>query len=94
VSYQVKLTSTARKEVQSLPAHVRAQALQSFKALRDTPRLPRSKELRGKPGIFRIWLAGRWRIVYEIDEDAQLVIILRVRLKDEIDYGSISAAEE
>lgn len=89
MNYQVKLTSLARKEVQELPTYVRAQALQSFKTLSSNPHPPRSKELRGKPGIFRIWLAGRWRIVYEIDDEAQLVIILRIRLKDDIDYESI-----
>jgi mRNA-degrading endonuclease RelE of RelBE toxin-antitoxin system len=45
------------------------------------------------PGIYRIWLAGRWRIVYQVDDTQQLVTILRVRLKDDIDYGSLRTSE-
>ena len=93
MSYQVKLNGSARKEVQNLAAYIRAQALQSFKQLAVNPRPNGNKELRGKPNIYRIWLAGRWRIVYEIDEALQLVIILRVRLKDDIDYDSIESSQ-
>ena len=93
MSYQVKLVGLARKEVQNLAAYVRAQALQSFKQLAVNPRPIGSKELRDKPNVFRIWLAGRWRIVYEIDEPLQLVIILRVLLKDDIDYDSVEATQ-
>jgi mRNA-degrading endonuclease RelE of RelBE toxin-antitoxin system len=57
--------------------------------LSQIPRPTRAKELRGKPDIYRIWLAGKWRIVYAIDDDLQLVLILRVRLKDNIDYESL-----
>jgi len=47
------------------------------------------QKLCGKPGTYRIWLAGRWRIVYQIDDDQQVVVILRVRLKEDIDYESL-----
>ena len=47
----------------------------------------RSKELRGKDNIYRIWLAKKLRIAYEIDE--KWVIILRVRLKEEMDDGRL-----
>lgn len=94
MSYQVKLNGAARKEVQNLAAYVRAQALRAFKNLAVNQRPSGSKELRDKPNVYRIWLAGRWRIVYEIDDDAQLVIILRVRLKDDIDYDSVEPTLE
>jgi mRNA-degrading endonuclease RelE of RelBE toxin-antitoxin system len=47
--------------------------------------------LRDRPDLFRIWLAGRWRIVYEIDEENERVVILRVRSKDQIDYESLTS---
>jgi mRNA-degrading endonuclease RelE of RelBE toxin-antitoxin system len=45
--------------------------------------------LRDKPGIYRLWLAGRWRIVYTIDDDLQVVRVVRVRRKEQIDYESL-----
>ncbi len=49
----------------------------------------RSTELRGKPGIYRIWLLRKWRIVYTIQDELLLVLVLRVRLKEQIDYDSL-----
>lgn len=74
MSYQIKVPPEVRKEIKDLPGHVRAQARQLISALGENPRPSRAKELRGKPNIYRIWLAGRWRIAYEIDdEDAPIV---------------------
>ena len=64
-----------------------------FRLLKDNPKPSRVKELRGKPDIFRIWLAGRWRIAYQVDDAQQVVVILRVRLKEDIDYDSLGSPE-
>jgi mRNA-degrading endonuclease RelE of RelBE toxin-antitoxin system len=58
-----------------------------------TTRGRRAKELQGKLGIYRLWLAGRWRIVYLIDDESQLISILRVRRKERIDYQSLEPPE-
>jgi mRNA-degrading endonuclease RelE of RelBE toxin-antitoxin system len=88
VSFQIKIVPSAEQEIRALPGYVRAQARQLVPALAHNPRPSRAKELRGKPGTYRIWLAGRWRIVYQVD-DQQIVVILRVRLKEDIDYDSL-----
>jgi len=93
VSYQIKVPPEVRKEIKDLPGHVRAQARQLISALGENPRPSRAKELRGKPNIYRIWLAGRWRIAYEIDDELKLVRILRVRRKEQIDYESLRSSE-
>jgi len=80
----------AQKEIKALKAYMRRQAIKLIRQLAHNPRPPRSKELHGKDNIYRIWLAKKWRIAYEIDEqDEQWVIILRVRLKEEMDYDSL-----
>lgn len=89
MSYRIELTPQALTELKALPTYVRAQAIALIDLLAATPRPPRAKELRDKPGIYRIWLAGRWRIAYEIDDDQQVIIIRRVRRKDAIDYDSL-----
>jgi mRNA-degrading endonuclease RelE of RelBE toxin-antitoxin system len=93
VSYRIKIDREAEQEFRILPAHVRAQARQLVPALAQDPRHHRAKELRGKPGVYRVWLAGHWRIVYHVDDEQQFVTILRVRRKEDIDYDSLKAPE-
>jgi mRNA-degrading endonuclease RelE of RelBE toxin-antitoxin system len=89
VSYRIDISPEVGKEIKALPGHVRAQARKLIRALGDIPRPARAKELRGKPNIYRIWLAGRWRVAYEIDDELEVVRILRVRRKEQIDYESL-----
>jgi mRNA interferase RelE/StbE len=93
VKYRIDVEQPARKEIKDLPGYVRAQATALIDALADDPRPPRAKELLGKPNIYRLWLAGRWRIIYEISEDAKVISILRVRRKERIDYESLEPPE-
>ncbi|MBO9333400.1 MAG: hypothetical protein J7455_00910 [Roseiflexus sp.] len=58
MSYQIELHREALAELKALPASVRAQATALFDLLATTPRPPRAKDLRDKPGIYRIWLGA------------------------------------
>jgi mRNA-degrading endonuclease RelE of RelBE toxin-antitoxin system len=89
VSYRIEIRPAAQKEILALAGHVRAQARQLIRALGQNPRPSRAKELRETSSIYRIWLAGRWRIVYEVDDDLEVVLILRVRLKETSNYDSL-----
>jgi mRNA-degrading endonuclease RelE of RelBE toxin-antitoxin system len=89
VSYQIELHREALAELKALPASVRAQAIALIDLLAAAPRPPRAKELRDKPGIYRIWLAGRWRIAYEIDDEQQTIVVRRIWRKSDIDYDSL-----
>jgi mRNA interferase RelE/StbE len=89
VSYRVEIPPPVQNEIKALPGYVRAQARQMVRELGKNPRSSRAKELDDKPNIYRIWLAGKWRIAYYIDDNLLLVRILRVRLKENIDYESL-----
>lgn len=89
MSYRIEITPLARREIRALPAHVRSQAVQLINELGRDPKPARAKELRDRANIYRIWLAGRWRIVYELDNEQIVVLILRVRRKEDIDYPSV-----
>lgn len=89
MSYRVQISPEAQKKIKELPGYIRAQALQLLRDIRDNPRLPRAKELRNKPDIFRLWLSKKWRIVYQIDDSVKQVLVLRVRRKEHIDYDSL-----
>ncbi len=89
MSYQIEISPETGKEIKSLPGYVRAETRQTIRELGDNPRPARAKELQEKPNIWRIWIAGRWRIAYEISEDDKRIRILRVRRKEQIDYESL-----
>ena len=89
MNYRIDLSPEAQLEIKRLPGYIRAQALQSLHSLRDNHPHPRAKELRDKSSIYRIWLAKKWRIVYSVDEESDQILILRVRLKEHIDYESL-----
>jgi mRNA interferase RelE/StbE len=89
VSYRIELSPPAKREIRALPGYVRAQALQLLESLTQQPRPPKAKELRDKPGIYRVWLAGQWRIAYLVEDDLQRIRVLRVRRKEQIEYESL-----
>ena len=86
--YQIEISPQAQRDMRELSGFVRAQALKIIRSLGENPFPPRSKELRDKPNIYRIWLAKKWRIVYSVSEDPHQVLILRIRIKEHIDYDS------
>jgi mRNA-degrading endonuclease RelE of RelBE toxin-antitoxin system len=73
VSYQISITPAVHHELRALPAYVRSQAILLIDDLTTNPRPSRAKELRGKPDVYRIWLAGRWRIAYRAGDAQQVV---------------------
>ncbi len=89
MSCRIEISPAARQEIRALPAYVRAQAIQIMEELGRDPRPARAKELQDRENIFRIWLSGRWRIVYEVDDQSNVVLIMRVRRKEDIDYPGL-----
>ncbi len=96
MSYRIELIPPARAEIRALPEYVRGQALELVADLGSEPRPPRAKILNSatgvalrQPDIYRIWLAGRWRIAYEIDDDAERILVLCLRYKEDSDYDKI-----
>ncbi|NJL03887.1 MAG: type II toxin-antitoxin system RelE/ParE family toxin [Chloroflexaceae bacterium] len=88
MSYQIEISNEAAREIKKLPGYVRAEVRRLVRELGDNPYPPPARELQGKPGIYRLWVAGRWRMVYAIDDEALIVTIRRVRSKATIDYAS------
>jgi len=78
--YKLKITDTAKKEIIQLPGNVRQEIRRIVNSLADTPVPPNAKELRGLPGRYRIRLK-RWRIIYRIENEDLIVLLLRVRRK-------------
>jgi mRNA-degrading endonuclease RelE of RelBE toxin-antitoxin system len=78
--YRLSTTAQARNELRNLPGHVRQIAVRMVNGLTEDPRPPEARELREKPGRYRIRLQ-KWRLIYRVYDEDGTVVLLRVRLK-------------
>ena len=81
MSYRLRYSGEVRHALRSLPAFYRQQVRRVLEALPENPHPPRSGPLReGIPNGYRIRL-GRWRIIYQVDDDEQTIYVLAIRRK-------------
>ncbi len=71
--YKIVFDKAIRKQIGKLPGYVKAIAKRQIAALSDNPRPPRSKELAGHPNYYRLWLGAKYRLVWHIFDDEQVV---------------------
>lgn len=89
MAYHLIVTRDIKKQLIDLPGNVTAVARQSIADLPDTPRPERSKELDGHPGHYRLHIAGGYRLVWFIDDDAETVEIEYVGPKSPDLYAAL-----
>lgn len=80
MSYRVRFSDEAKRALAGVPGRYHQRARRTIEGLASQPRPAGSKELRGRPGVYRLYLNG-WRIIYQVDEDAGIVRIVGVRMK-------------
>jgi mRNA interferase RelE/StbE len=83
VSYVIEWRPSARKEVRRLDPPVRRRVIEAIGALADDPRPAGSVTLTGSPGWRRIRIGG-YRVVYEVNDRALVVLVLRVGSRGEV----------
>lgn len=76
--YRLLLTARARKDLDRLRGVEWDRVREALFALRENPRPPGCKKLQGGRFTYRIRV-GDYRAVYDINDDAQSLTILRVR---------------
>ena len=82
MSYQVLLRPAAERQRRRLDDRTRRRINQALLSLEDAPRPPGTVKLRNAENEWRVRV-GDYRILYEIDEDERLVIILSVKHRRE-----------
>jgi len=83
--YRVE-TASRRVEIEiaSLPGQVRERVIQAIHSLREDPRPPGAAKMMGEMrGAWRIRV-GDCRVIYDVDDDRRLVIILLVLHRREV----------
>ena len=84
MAYRVEIHPAAQEQMLSLPKEAQVKVARSIDHLGNTPRPPRVKKL-ADSGLWRIRV-GQHRLVCAIDDEAQLVTIVRVARRRESTY--------
>lgn len=87
MAYKVEIHPAAQKQMLSLPKEAQVEVALSIDRLGNTPRPPRVKKL-AESGLWRIRV-GQYRMVYVIDDKAQLVTVVRVARRKEDTYKGL-----
>lgn len=80
--YSVQIKKSALKEIQSLPKAERIRVIESIDRLVDNPHI--GKALKGDLSGLRRIRAGNYRVVYEINDNQLLILVLRAAHRKDI----------
>ena len=77
MTYQIQILPSAEREMAQLDLGVRRRLDRKILSLAANPRPPGAKALAGPQGGLRVRV-GDWRIVYRVEDDRLLVLVVRV----------------
>ena len=80
--YRLEVSHTAHRQICRLPAQTQERVNKAIARLAENPRLPGVKKLTAREG-FRV-RAGDYRILYQVDDGAKVVIIYRVMARGDV----------
>ena len=80
--YEVYLERRAEKDLRRLPKEEFRKVISVIKSLAENPRPPGCRKITGSERDWRVRV-GKYRILYEIDDDAKAVRVMRVRHRRE-----------
>jgi len=83
MTYRVELAPPAARQLRKLDPQVRRRIQAALELLTDEPRPPAATRLVGGSGQWRV-RTGDYRIVYEIEGDRLLILVLRIGHRHEI----------
>ena len=83
MSYRIALAPPAARQLRKLDPQARRRIQAVLELLADDPRPPAATQLVGGSGEWRV-RTGDYRIVYEIEDDQLLVLVLRAGHRREV----------
>jgi len=83
MTYRVELAPPAARQLRKLDPQVRRRIQAALELLTDEPRPPAATRLVGGSGQWRV-RTGDYRIVYEIEDDRLLILVLLIGHRHEI----------
>ncbi len=76
-SYEIEISRTAEKQLKKLPEKQQLRVVRAVLALAEEPHPRGSRKLTGYDDVYRLRV-GRYRILYSVEENRLVVIILKV----------------
>jgi len=83
MAYQIVMTVEARRNMLALPKDIVRRAHVCILALAEEPRPPKTKKLKGTGDQWRVRV-GDYRIIYQIEDDRLLIVVIRIGHRREI----------
>lgn len=83
MSYQIEFSRQADRQFRYLPSQIQQRLKSKIDLLATTPRPPGSEKLSGADQLYRIRV-GDYRIVYAVEDDRLLVLVVRVGHRREV----------
>ena len=83
--YRLRATGRALRELKTLPPRIEGRLRDAIEDLAHEPRPPGCKKLRGGTG-WRVGV-GDYRVIYQVDDSARVVIVLRAGHRRDIYRG-------
>jgi mRNA interferase RelE/StbE len=80
--YHIAIANSAKRDMRRLDSSLQRRIAIRLQVLRNTSRPSGAKKLRGRKNEWRIRV-GDHRVIYEVDEDERLVVILRIKHRRE-----------
>jgi len=90
--YRILLTRDIKGQLKDLPGSIKAMARQHIANLANDPRPPRSKELVGHTGYYRLRLSAKYRLVWQVVEEEKFVEIAYIGPKSPELYEKLKLA--
>jgi mRNA interferase RelE/StbE len=85
--YRIQIVRATQKQLLSFPRKAQTEIARTIDHLANAPRPAGCKKLRGTE-LWRLRL-GRYRVVYKIDDETRLVIVVKVALRREDTYQGL-----
>ncbi|MCX7012157.1 MAG: type II toxin-antitoxin system RelE/ParE family toxin [Candidatus Sumerlaeota bacterium] len=85
--YAVEIKASARKAFLSLPLAIRRRIREAIDSLAGNPRPHGVAKLAGRRDRYRVRV-GEYRVIYEVQEDRTVVLVLRVAHRREAYRGA------
>jgi mRNA interferase RelE/StbE len=84
LSHEILIKASAEKDIRRLPRDVRERVVSAILALREEPRPPGVRKLKGRGEEGWRIRVGDYRVVYRIDDSLRQVAIYRVRHRRDV----------
>lgn len=78
MSYTIRISRSAERDLRKLSRPVQVRIFASLEDLRDDPRPRGVVKMKGQHEGYRLRV-GQYRIVYEVQDDVLLIVVVRVR---------------